>query len=403
MSDIVETIEKLGDSFESFKQAHDKRLKKLENQVDLVEIRQARLPVVDEKTDVGPVPTFRRGQLHRLGYKDKLSDFVCKEQQIDGKPSIDRELDLGRIIRGLATNNWHDADLEKRAMAELPATSGGFAVPEQMAAEILDLARAKSVVMQAGCGTIKMESASYKIPYLATDPVPDWRGELTSITPSDGVFGQIELTAKTVALLCKMSIELAEDSRGFGEFVGNAIASSIGVEIDRACLLGNGGVEPVGIKNYASVQSISDFGTPTANATTFSKIVEAAGMVLAENGADPSQCSLVMAPRTWQSFEGLADANYQPLNGPPCWNQMRRLVTSQIPTDLGDGSKSVLIYGDFHQAVVGMRTELQLEVSRLAGSAFTDLAIWLRGYVRMDFGLLRPAHFVVIDGVTSGS
>ena len=85
---------------------------------------------------------------------------------------------------------------------------------------------------------------------------------------------------------------------------------------------------------------------------------------------------------------------------------MAKFVTKQVPINLVKGSSTdatEIYVGDFQQMLVGLRTGSHLEVSRQAadgsGSAFSDLQVWIRAYLRTDLVLAKADHFVVIDGI----
>ena len=53
--------------------------------------------------------------------------------------------------------------------------------------------------------------------------------------------------------------------------------------------------------------------------------------------------------------------------------------------------------------MIGMRTQLTIEVSRQAAdansSAFTNMQVWIRAYLRADIQLAHPNHFNVLTGI----
>lgn len=59
--------------------------------------------------------------------------------------------------------------------------------------------------------------------------------------------------------------------------------------------------------------------------------------------------------------------------------------------------------GDFSQLLVGMRTELTIEASRVAAdttsSAFSNLQVWIRAYLRADANVMQPSFFSVLTGI----
>ena len=88
------------------------------------------------------------------------------------------------------------------------------------------------------------------------------------------------------------------------------------------------------------------------------------------------------------------------LNPPASFSDLRKFVTKQIPVNLGGGSNESEAYvADFRQLIVGMRTDIRLEISRVSESAFSKLQFQLRSYLRADIALAQPTHFVVITEI----
>ncbi len=70
------------------------------------------------------------------------------------------------------------------------------------------------------------------------------------------------------------------------------------------------------------------------------------------------------------------------------------------PQHLGSSNDcSTAFVGDFSQMLLGVRTELTLEASRVADDAFEKMAVLIRGYLRCDVAVLRPQHFTKIIGI----
>ena len=82
------------------------------------------------------------------------------------------------------------------------------------------------------------------------------------------------------------------------------------------------------------------------------------------------------------------------------------MVTNQIPNNLTHGSANTAsdaFVGQFDQCMIGMRTGLVMEVSRVAadstGSAFANTQLWVRAYLRADVQLAHPLAFNVLTGI----
>lgn len=343
------------------------------------------------------VPLLRREQ--------RLAEYVDYRLP-DG--TFGGELSLGRFVRGVATGNWKDAEAEKRALSEGLDTAGGYMVPAPLAVNVIDAARNKAVCFQAGAITVPMESGSLSVAVVESDPVAYWRAENVDITPSDMTFGRRVLSAKTVAVLIKTSVELLEDAPNLDSLIQGAMSQAVALELDRVILRGSGTAEePCGVRNTNGIQVI-DLGE-NGGAVDYDDFSLAWQLVQEENG--PAEgLSVVYSPREAGALDRLKDGEGEPRKPPASWETMRKFATNQIPTDLTKGTAenaSEAYVGPFSEVWVGLRTQMLLEVSRQAAdsssSAFSALQVWLRAYLRADVVVTRPSHFVLIDGIVPPS
>jgi HK97 family phage major capsid protein len=95
---------------------------------------------------------------------------------------------------------------------------------------------------------------------------------------------------------------------------------------------------------------------------------------------------------------------------PPAFTALQHLVTNQIPTNLGTGAnESQAFMGQWDRLALGMRSGLQIEVSREAGyfdgttvqSAFSHDQTVIRAILRADWQMLHSAAFCEVTGMTS--
>lgn len=422
--DIAETITSIGKSIEEFKAQQEQRLKKIEERSDVglakrieaLELEHRNLENILARPGNGggfmptgnaaPLPAVRPGQLRLLERQHRVADLHPERVTED-----DRHLNIGKIVKGLATNNWDDADLEKRTMSQTPGTSGGYLMPEYLSSTIIDLARSKSVVLAAGARTLPIEGQNLRIATLESDPTAYWRAENVAITASDATFGYRDLIPRTLGILCKMSVEVVEDAQNLGAVVENALSQAIAVELDRACLFGTGAGQPLGVYGYPGVQEVTTVGVPTAGTNPFSHILSGIENTLTANYTGPlTDLACIIHPRDWTLLESLADSNYNPLAMPKSVGALRWLITTQIPVDQtvgGNSDCSTTFVGSFAECIVGMRTQLTIEATRVGAdsdsSAFTNMQVWIRGYLRADFAIGRPAMITKCTGVRTGA
>jgi hypothetical protein len=187
-------------------------------------------------------------------------------------------------------------------------------------------------------------------------------------------------------------VELPEDASNFETSLRQLVTAAMAAELDRAALNGSGiGAEPLGALNAEGIQSIPTVGS-LADYDDFSTAVE----MLAIKSAEPS--AVIAHPTTLGKLDRLKEATTNaPLRPPDSWRAIGlHLGTVSCPV------ASALV-GDFSSLIIGLRGELRLEASRDAadssGSAFSNLQIWLRAYLRADVGVIRPERFVALTGI----
>jgi HK97 family phage major capsid protein len=89
-------------------------------------------------------------------------------------------------------------------------------------------------------------------------------------------------------------------------------------------------------------------------------------------------------------------------------DELETYVSNQLPSNLPGGSPvtnstSDIFIAQWDQCLIGIRTNMALEVSRYAAdsasSAFQNLAIFWRAYMRVDVQLRHPQAFCVLTGI----
>jgi HK97 family phage major capsid protein len=342
-------------------------------------------------------------EVRALGREERMAAYLADRAAPlpDGIRTDD--LSLGRAIRAMVLGDWRAAPAEARAMGTGTSVTGGLLVPTMLSARVIDLARNQARIFQAGALTVPMETKDVNLAKITKDPVASWKAENQPATASDIELGQITLQSRTLVALVKASVELMEDAQNFSSVVENALAAALALELDRAALRGGGAgigpIEPVGLRFTTGVNlvAVNGFWDYDDVSTGVQKIVEA-------NGPSADALAVLLSPRDYGFADRLKDGNGLPLEGPPSWQAMTKLATNQIPTNLGVGTNESEIYvGAFSELLVGIRTELTIEASRVAAdttsSAFSNLQVWVRAYLRGDVNVARAPFFSVLTGV----
>ena len=166
------------------------------------------------------------------------------------------------------------------------------------------------------------------------------------------------------------------------------------------------GAEPCGILNWTGV-TITPLNALAGQNPTYDNIIDA---VTRRRAANEEPNGIAWHPTVAGYVSKLKDGDGKYLVPPPSVAALQREESSQIPTNLTHGTStgvcSEIYVADWRMLLIGMRTNLIIEASRQAAqgstsSAFADLQLWLRAYMRADVVLARDSAAEVLTGVTT--
>lgn len=286
------------------------------------------------------------------------------------------------------------------AQVEGTGSLGGYMVPSAVSARLIDLARNQARIIQAGAMTVPMEGPTLTFARWDEDPTAAWRVENSQIPESSATLSKATLTANSIAALVTLSVELAEDAPGFQAALESALAQALALELDRAALYGKGTAEPLGLSNSDGVNEVkmADFALSyITNYRPLSRAVQACW----EKNVDPG--AFILAPRTAGDIDRIVDQLDQPAFMPASVKDRQILMTNQVPTNLGtDEDETEIFTGLWSDLMLGIRTNVVLEASRVAGTdTFRKMQIQVRAYMRADALVVRPDHFAIVRGITA--
>lgn len=323
------------------------------------------------------------------------------------------QLSFGKYLRGIVTGDWRGATAEQKAMSEGVLAGGGYLVPSPLSASVIDRARNVAQVVRAGAVTIPMLAQTLAIARVTGDPTAAWHAEAAAIAGSDLTFDRVTFTAQTLAAAALLSVELAEDAANADSVIADTLGLVLGLELDRAAMRGSGTPpEPKGIRFQTGVgvdtttfgangSAIS--GTTPTGAVAWDWLSKA---IYAVRGLNEYPNAVLYSERTGGELDLLRASTGEPLAAPASVAAIRQLSTNAIINTVTQGTStdcSSAYVGDFSKLMIGMRTELQIEVSRAATvgavSAWNTLQVGIRAYLRADIQLARPAAFRVVEGI----
>jgi len=119
---------------------------------------------------------------------------------------------MATVMNDASARQWcRDRGVEMRVQTEGINTAGGFVVPDVMERAIIDL-RETYGMFRANARVLPMGSDHTNVPRRASGVTAYFIGETTEITASEKSWNQVELTAKKLGALTRMSTDLSEDA-----------------------------------------------------------------------------------------------------------------------------------------------------------------------------------------------
>ncbi len=307
---------------------------------------------------------------------------------------------LGALVR-LAAGCNIGRDEQERAMQVGAGTTGGYLIAEPVSNMLIDIARSKARVVEAGALTMPVGSSSVTIARLAQDPSPRWQRELQDGTLSDAQLEALVLQPKPLVAFVECSLELLQDAPNAESVITNSLTEALALELDRSCLFGEGVTEPLGVESWVAPLGDLHVISSVGALADYSDFVNAHTAIAGSNG---TAAAVILAPRDAGTLAGLTDSTNQPLRRPAILDELSWLPTTQVPVNRGAGeNESVAVMGDFTQLLIGVREQITIEFSRDASvdgrSAFSRSSVMIRARLRADVVPLRAAHFCVLQGI----
>lgn len=283
--------------------------------------------------------------------------------------------DLGNGMAAMISGDTRKYSSEVRSLSSSTNSGGGFLVEEALASQIVDLARERSVMMQAGTTTVSMDTNDMRLVRLLSDVTVAQYTEGQEITPSDPSFDAIWLRADKLATLSYISNELASDAANAGQAVVDSIVNAMARAMDDYLL-------------NALLNSTQVNSTGSVGAIQWSDILGARLAVKLLNGQAPS---IVANPNLQYDLSLLTETDTGAFLAPPAqvsdlqWYETTAMLDSKACT------------GDFTKLLCGLRQGLTLELSRDARFNYDETAI--RCITRMAANVTRP-HFHLLSGIS---
>lgn len=269
-------------------------------------------------------------------------------------------------------------------------SQGGFTVPSFLSAELIDAARARSRVIQAGARTIPVQGDT-SFATIETDPTFANHGENASISEGEIVFGSRNFQAQTKVCLIRASVELVEDSPTFNNTVDAVLAAAFAAEMDNLALNGTGVGEQLGVLATAGIHEID--GSALSSWAPFARAYQAV------RGSNHAPGAFIISPGGMGAVDALEDTTGQPLRRPPSLENAAFLDSTNIAESGGSPNTTQAVTGEWPLLFIATRTPLTIEATRVGGDAFSKLSVLIRAYARLDSFVVRKAAFAKVTGL----
>jgi len=261
-----------------------------------------------------------------------------------------------------------------RALAGGIASKGGVLVPEELSDAVIDL-REQFGVFRQFARVMPMNSDILSVPRRTGRVSGTWVGENTTISADDGSWDNVELVAKKLAALTRMSSELSEDSTiDVASFLAMEFAMSFAEAEDDAGWNGDGTSTFGGHEGVLSkISGLAGEVAATSGNDTFAEIsavdlttLAAALPAYALPGAAwycSQACNQLVFQRLAQASGGATMVERGSIEIGMYGGYPIR-VSQKLPTSTGDLSDSaMLVFGDLRlAAMMGDRRTFRLEV-----------------------------------------
>lgn len=393
-------------SLTAAEQAEFDRLDKRVSEIKAITDRGA---IIDEEERHLAQPRPRKTQMILAG-QDRLAgagDVVLRSnetfaQRFGGGPAPERRVGLDTLIRAAFGRGSAE---ERAAISGAIGADGSVLVPSYLAPTILDAAFEESVLVRAGALRVAMTERTHTLPRITADPQLGWRAELGTVDEQkEPGIGVAVLTAKSLAGVAVVSMEVLEDASGLEAAVTRSFGRAIARAFDKAALQGGGTHGPASLFADTAIEAAS---TVFADWSSLADI--AADLATAEGG----ELDFIVLDHARIATLRKAQASTAGtwLGPPPGLESVRLLGSAQA-----DAEAEYLLVGSRGSAVaIGMLNEIRFLVLREhyavnqpypAGGSAIGGGVGLAVFARGDVVAVEPGRLLKVptsEGEGGGS
>lgn len=339
-------------------------------------------------------------------------------------------LALTSILSAHVSKSTPQAELEKNGYGALvknlvstTPSAGGYAVPEVLRDEIIEILREDSAYLSGRPRRIDMPHGNVHIAAGDTGVVGGYGGEATNIGVEQQTFREVTMSAKRLSVMVPASNELLSWSiGGMEQFIRDDMQSALVEHMDLNLLRGTGlSNAPLGVIRVSGVPS---FAAITGGASIIHDIeatLAKAETEMRNRRVMGRRAAWIMAPRTRIFLSGLRDGNgnrvypeiqFGPDAGGPRLRGKPVYETTMWPINLGiGGDDSDISLIDFDHVLFGVSSDMSIAASDVASynvggtehNAFQRNTTVFRAIMHHDTALRHVGAVVNITDVDWGA
>lgn len=318
----------------------------------------------------------------------------------------------------LAQDGGFGKDVVMALNTNTPA-AGGVLVPTNMAREVIEALRPRSVVRASGAVSLPLNNGNMTLPRIKGSTVAGYIGSDDDISVTDMQFAEMKLQSKKLAALVPISNDLiafSGVSPGVDQIVAGDLLTTIGLTEDITFIRSAGDPNtPKGMRYFALPGNVVSAPAGAPNLGVIDLFFGGLMLRLEAANAAMANCGWLMHPRLIRWLQALRDGNgnkaYPEIDGGTFKGYPFKLST-QIPVNLGAGSNETECYfADFSDCYIGESGQIALAYSTEASykdaggntvSAFQRDQTLVRVIEHNDFGLRHVESVAVGVGITWG-
>lgn len=297
-------------------------------------------------------------------------------------------------IAGISANEWLHAvhtglwrpGIQAAAMIGSTGSDGGFAVPQEFVAQMLDLSLENEIVRPRARIEPMTSDTKKAAGFDNTDHTTNiggfkvvWPGEAQPLAAQKGILRAIELKARKAAILVEASNELlADGGQTFEALLNNQLSQGLGWGMDDAFLNGVGGGQPLGVLNDPAIIVITKEAGQVADTIVYENLVKMFSRLhpalvrdsvwVCNTSCLPQLLTLQQKIKNVAGTENVGGSWVPVVREDGSGNMTlltRPLITTEKLPVLGDAGDIILV--NFSQYVIGLRNDMSLAKSGHAG------------------------------------